>query len=356
MPSWLDGSGRGPVVSLENVLLNLETRATMPHTPAFFTPYSLPFPYNRNARCPQWVAYLNSILDEDTVALLQEWAGYVISGRTDLQKMMFLVGPTRSGKGTYADIVTRLLGKTNVVGPTMGGFIERFGLQSFLGMPLAIFDDVRIPARSDTITTAVERLLSIIGMGRLDVDRKNRAPWSGVLPTRIMMMSNEVTEFPDPSGALPYRTLVAVYSESFAGREDPQLADKLAVDMPGILNWALDGLDRLNRNGGRFTSPASSTEAKQEIEDAANPVRPFVREACLLGPEHSVSVDTLYAAWAIRHGGYKDDETQRKRFGKLLKQAHPGIRRERSMVNGERAYRYVGIGLIQVSGGWGTNH
>jgi len=343
MPVWLDGSSPGPAVALRNGVLLLETRRVLPHTPAFFTPYSLPFEYDPRAQCPKWLPYLRSILDEASISLLQEWTGYMISGRTDLQKLLFLVGPKRSGKGTYAYMLTQLLGEENVVGPTMGGFIERFGLQSFIGKPLAIFDDVRVPPRSDTLTVAVERLLSITGEGGLDVDRKNKAPWSGRLPTRIMMMSNEIAEFPDPSGALPYRTLAVVYNQSFAGREDHQLKQKLIPDLPGMLNWGLDGLDRLNQNNGQFTMPASGAEAREEIADAANPVRPFTREFCDLGADYSVCVDKLYALWAQQHGGYKDEEAQKRRFGKLLKQAHPEIRKDRPMVDGIREYRYFGI-------------
>ncbi|MCX4670329.1 hypothetical protein OG453_27165 [Streptomyces sp. NBC_01381] len=39
---------------------------------------------------------------------------------------------------------------------------------------------------------------------------------------------------------------------SWLGKEDTGLTDKLAEETPGILNWALDGLARLER-GGRIT-------------------------------------------------------------------------------------------------------
>ncbi len=45
------------------------------------------------------------------IDVLGEWFGYVISGRLDLHKILFMVGPTRGGKGVIARILTALIGK-----------------------------------------------------------------------------------------------------------------------------------------------------------------------------------------------------------------------------------------------------
>ena len=45
-------------------------------------------------------------------------------------------------------------------------------------------------------------------------------------------------------------------TELWLGREDVTLRDALQAELPGILNWALDGLSALVRQG-RFTEPAS---------------------------------------------------------------------------------------------------
>ena len=52
---------------------------------------------------------------------------------------------------------------------------------------------------------AVERLLSISGEDTLTIDRKYRDPWTGRLPTRFMILTNELPRFTDSSGALASR-------------------------------------------------------------------------------------------------------------------------------------------------------
>ena len=81
-----------------------------------------------------------------------------------------------------------------------------FGLSPLIGKPLAIISDARL---GDTPShTVVERLLSITGEDMLTVDRKFREPWSGKLPARFTILSNELPKFKDSSGAIANRLLI----------------------------------------------------------------------------------------------------------------------------------------------------
>jgi phage/plasmid-associated DNA primase len=48
--------------------------------------------------------------------------------------------------------------------------------------------------------------------------------------------------------------------ESFYGREDKTLGDRLATELPGIVNWPLAGWDRFTERG-HFKQPISSASA-----------------------------------------------------------------------------------------------
>ena len=93
------------VIACENTLVHVTTRQQIPHTPEFWNLVAVPFPYApEKVPTPAWDGFLHSVWGDDAeaIAALQEWTGYVLSGRTDLQKMMMIIGPTRSGKGTIA--------------------------------------------------------------------------------------------------------------------------------------------------------------------------------------------------------------------------------------------------------------
>ena len=58
--------------------------------------------------------------------------------------MLLLIGPTRSGKGTIARMLTALIGSGHVAGPTLASLGTNFGLSPLLGKPLAIISDARL--------------------------------------------------------------------------------------------------------------------------------------------------------------------------------------------------------------------
>lgn len=329
-PTWIEhhevDSPAVQMIACRNGVLDMSTRELTGHTPALFNAVSVPFDYQPDAAEPTaWLEFLTSVWPDDTksIALLQEYFGYVLSGRTDMQKLLLLIGPTRSGKGTIARLLADLVGRGHVAGPTLSSLGTNFGLAPLLGKPLAIIADARLG--NSPAHTVVERLLSITGEDLLTVDRKFREPWSGRLPTRLVVLSNELPRFRDSSAAIAGRMLVVQMHHSFLGREDRTLDQRLTVELPGILNWALEGLDRLTRTG-RFTVPASSEDATKLMMDLASPVSAFVRECCIREPNASVARDVLYDAWKRwaedngHMGGAKST------FGRDLRAVVPDIR------------------------------
>jgi putative DNA primase/helicase len=80
----------------------------------------LPFEFDARASAPrEWLAFLKKLWpnDPETIGTLQEWFGYLLTPDTRQQKILFLLGPKRSGKGTIARVLGELVGATNFAGP-----------------------------------------------------------------------------------------------------------------------------------------------------------------------------------------------------------------------------------------------
>ena len=163
-PCWLDGRRTGTIVACRNGLLDVDRHELLPHSPAFFNVVSVPFDYEPKARVPrQWLRFLRELWPHDPQSrkALAQWYGYVVSGRTDLQKILLLIGPTRAGKGVISRILKEMVGRKNVCGPTLASLSGEFGLAPLIGKSLAIVSDARLTGRHGGIV--VERLLSISG-------------------------------------------------------------------------------------------------------------------------------------------------------------------------------------------------
>lgn len=339
------GPPPGEVVACANGLLHVTTRELYDHDPRYFTRVAVPFAYEPDGSDPErWLTFLDELWrdDAEAVAAMQEWFGYVISGRIDPHKILLLVGPIRSGKGTIARVLTALVGRPNVAGPTLASLGTNFGMSPLLAKTLAVVSDARLGAGSDTV---VERLLSISGEDAITVDRKYREPWTGHLGTRFVIISNELPNFGDASGAIASRFVVLEARQSWFGRENVRLTGELYAELPGILRWALDGLDRLTETN-RFTAVSSSADAIAALADMVSSIGAFVRECCLVGPAFEAPVRQLYEAWkgwCARNGHYHAGTLQT--FGRDLRAVAPGLRVVQHRVGEHRHRWFTGLGL-----------
>jgi putative DNA primase/helicase len=346
-PSEADPDDSASQVACVNGVYDVATSTLLPHSPERFNLHSVPFAFDPDAKCPTWEWFLNDVLPADAVRLLRQWIGYLLSGRTDQEKLLHMQGLPRSGKGTTAYVVEQLLGEENIASPSIPKIVGTFGEQPLIGKTLAVMSDISWQHRD--IVQAVETIKAIVGRDSRDIDRKNREAWHGRLGVRFMIMGNDLPSFKDASGALAYRMLHIRFPGTVQGREDPTLKQRLLEELPGILLWAIEGLRDLDA-AGRFHEPESSRELAGEVRRQQGPVQPFIEDTCAYAAEaNPVPLDELfpvYRAWARR--AEVEHVLDRERFSRALTSA--GLTVERKMVDGVRARRVLGI-VPQVQGG-----
>jgi putative DNA primase/helicase len=128
-----------------------------------------------------------------------------------------IVGPSRSGKGTIAKVLERLVGVDNKVNPTLAELGRNFGIAPLIAKRIAIISDARLGQGAGQHVIA-ERLLSITGEDAITVDRKYLSAWTGRLQTRFLILSNELPRLAGASGALARRfILLKLLETSFYG-------------------------------------------------------------------------------------------------------------------------------------------
>jgi P4 family phage/plasmid primase-like protien len=344
-PAWLDSGDaelpdpaeclptRSEIVHLPTLLERGPTApgAVMAKTPRFFSVNVLGYSFDPNPPRPDaWLGFLADLWPDDPEAIraLQQWFGYLVTSDTAQQKILLLIGPKRSGKGTITRTLRALVGESNVAAPTLSTLASQFGAQSLIGKTVAVCPESRLTGRSDS-QAIVERLLSISGEDPQSVDRKHLTAWHGTLRTRFVLLGNELPRLGDYSGALPGRMIVLKMTRSFFGQEDLGLQDRILTELPGILVWAIAGWQDL-RAGGRFLQPASGQEMLEEFESLTNPIGAFLAERCDLGgSELKVNCKDLYEAWKTwcEENG-RDHPGDAAGFGKNLKAAVSTVRTE----------------------------
>jgi putative DNA primase/helicase len=358
-PAWL-GDATGPdlrqCLFARNGVIDLaalvagRTDYLTPPTPDLFNTTALPFAFDPAAPEPkEWLQFLADVWpgDAESPALLQQWFGYCITPDTRRQKIMLVVGPGRSGKGTIGRVLTALVGAANTAAPTLGSLAERFGLWPLLGKTLAVVGDAYLSGRADA-TLITERLKSISGEDLQTVDRKNREPVEARLGVRFLILTNEAPRLADSSAVITTRLLLLQTTLSHIGAEDLTLEERLLAELPGILLWAIAGWERLRR-AGRFTQPAAGAETLRQMRELASKITAFVEDCCTRGPGLKAPVAEVYGAfraWCAENGIEKP--AARNLFSRDVQAAYPAVTvgREREGGGGMSPRLFRGLELL----------
>ena len=310
-PFWTDPRDNDPspsdLLPFNNGVLDLRSFEMREPDPRLFALHRVDCDYDPEAEAPAWDEFLRSSFpdenEQESRDTIEEIVGYILSGETSRQKAFIFEGKPRSGKGTIARVIKELVGADRFTGPTISSFSGEFGLQQLIGKAVAVIADARGRSRFDP-HVLVERILSITGEDALSVNRKHQNFWHGTLPTRLILASNVPPKLTDPSGVVVSRFIAVAFQQSFLGREDHGLMDRLLAELPGIANRALAGLKRL-RERGHFIQPETGLEILEQMDESTGPVRAFVRDECVMGQQYQIVTQTLYehfVEWSAEHG------------------------------------------------------
>lgn len=230
-----------------------------PHTAFYVSDFCLPFAFDPEASCPQWLSFLDDtffdhgkgVVDCERIELLQEVMGYLLLERNDRQKCFMFHGASRSGKSTVAYIAGKLVGDENHHAIDFGDLVGRFNLASLVGKRLVIVNEGDAKGESFEVKPRIMgKLNAIIGRDKIPVEAKYKDTISIELPAKPLIVCNSKPQFHDPAGAFANRLVsIGFYNGRAEGSQDFTLWGRLESELPGIMLWALQGLRRLESKG-----------------------------------------------------------------------------------------------------------
>jgi putative DNA primase/helicase len=356
MHSWLDERHNGDdYVAVENGMLNLSAllageedidEILTPHDPNWFSTAKLPYKFDPEAECPAWEKFLDDVFsgDQESITALQMWFGYLLTTDMSLQKILFIIGPTRSGKGTIITVLRELLGQQAVGTPTLSSLGQQYGLVSLIGKTAAIIADARMPNRADD-SIITERLLNISGGDPVDIQRKYKTDLENFkLSCRFTLFSNLLPRLRDTSAVLVNRCIFLAMPNSYLGKEDRGLQGRLLAEMSGILNWAIIGREAL-KSVGKITQPTSGYSLLNELQSILSPVSMFLEDCCEIDKDAEVRTKELFYQWEIWCNENDISHTgDVQSFARKLKAVLPSLdTKQKRTALGDRSRYFVGL-------------
>ena len=326
-----DIGGPAGYVAAENCVIDLDAGEGRDHGPEYRFLSRLGCAYDPDADAPRFRAFLKQVVPKESDRKkLQEYAGYTLMHwALPHHKALFLVGPTASGKSTFLDTINAMLGEDTVASLTPQQLTgERFSGAELFEKWANIRND--IPAATVENTGMFKE---IIGGDPMKAERKRKDPFMFEPTAKHLFAANELPSTETDDEAFYRRILLVPFPETVPVAErDKHLDDKLQAELPGVLNWALQGYDRLQQQGG-FTADRTPGQTQETWQKWADSVSRFEKAALTEGDD-AIAKSDVYAAYLeyCRQEGIPSD-TQHSMTRSLKQQ---GYEDGRTYVDGEQ--------------------
>lgn len=294
------------IINFENGLLDIESYHLHPHTPEYLSTSQIPVMYNHEATCPRWLQFIQEVTcdDPEQAKLLQEVAGYALTTDTNFAKAFIFFGMGANGKSMFTRMLGKIVGRDSVSTLNLSTITRQFGLTGLIGKKVNFIDEISGNYFESNV------IKGLISGERISAEVKYRPEPLEFTPTvKLIFSINELPKINDTTPGLYRRFTIIPFDRSFEAKPDLQLEEKLTNELPGILNWAIEGLKML-RADGRFNETERNWEVMKTFKSDNSPVVEFITsyyEAPPAGDEskYSLPVSDLYSqyrGYCLDHG------------------------------------------------------
>ncbi len=259
-------------INLENGLLNPLTGEFKPHTPEIFSIIRIPIRYDSEADCPTFKAALEDKLDPEIKDTLQEMFGYCYLPGQKFEKAFLLYGPRMTMKSTALFVLGNMLGEENASASSLQRLNEdNFSIAYQYGKMANIHADL-----SSRFLKHTETFMLLTGGDKITTAKKGGHEFSFYPSVKQIFSCNHIPPTSNKNLAFYRRWIMMPFvKQTPLDKVDKDMKEKLLKELPGILNWSLEGLKRLLTNN-RFTYQPTEFEVKDFWEKYSDSIQSFI--------------------------------------------------------------------------------
>lgn len=297
------------MVTLDNLTYDLESSKKLKHSPNHFITKKLPFSYNSKAKDQRWREFVVQIMDgnKEMAEFLQQAVGYSLTGLTSEQCLFFLYGQGKNGKTTFVEVIMKMFGEyackaeNKMIMDINSSSAIPNDVARLNGHRFVLFSEIQEGRRLN------EAKVKNLTGGDTITARFLRQEFFDFEPSHtIWVFGNHKPLINGTDDGIWRRLRLINFAKQFSEKErDGQLREKLYKELPGIFNWALEGLQKWKENGKKLAVPDLVKRETLNYRGEMDVISSFINERCMQKVSYSCSNKELrsaYETWCSENG------------------------------------------------------
>jgi P4 family phage/plasmid primase-like protien len=304
-----------------------------PPSHELFTTTARDFDFNPDAECPLWRKFLEEVLPDPAVrAFAQDIMGLAQIPYTNMHKFFLFFGEGANGKSVFMDVLEAIIGTRNVCAVSLARFGERFALWPLTTCLVNLVAEIpAVDSMHTSVRIAEDKLKAVVGGDIIDIERKGKDIVKGRVTARLFFNTNTLPTFADRSQGVWRRLEIVPFTVTIP--DEKQIRDLarriIATELPGVFNYALEGLVRLLKRG-RFDVPEACNALKAQHRGDCAPEVGWLDDAVVAaGADDFLANEVLYSEYqsAMRAVGHQPLSI--RNLGTELLRKFPSAKRSR---------------------------
>lgn len=300
------------LINLQNGTYSLELQCLLTHSEQRYLTTQLPFSYDTQGICPTWKRYLETTFidrngnpDFELINFIQEAIGYSLTTDIRYHIMFWCYGEGANGKGVLFHVLEALAG--NAAMPFNVNLLhrEQYQLADLAGKRIAL-----CPEADSSSVVEDDIVKALVAGDSLQVRQIRKEPFTLKPTVKLWWSMNKLPTVTDTSTGFWRRLAVIPFNADFEKRQRVQRIDNLKelldFELPGIFNWAMEGLNRLHSNNA-FTRVKQIEEWTENYRQESNTIAAFIDDECELGRGFNIASHGIYSHYRdwCSSNGYK---------------------------------------------------
>jgi P4 family phage/plasmid primase-like protien len=295
-PCSIDGSlDADHVLPMANGLLDFSVWPPVmhDHTRSFYALSYLPYDYDPDAKCPMWDKYLvdSTVGNQELMDSMQLFAGYCLMPEHGQQIFMMVNGDPGTGKSQFLEVLRNMLGDENVSDVKLHEMVDANKMYMTFQKRLNMCDETLkvMDSKSENL------LKSYVSGGKVTMHIFHKDKFQVTPTAKIIIACDRLPQIKGDLRSGIWRRMVIVPFDHVIPKSERILDFAKTIhakgETPGILNWALAGLRRIQELG-KFPIPGISAAIKEEHQRDCMPEIQFFQDhfdACLSEDENVVN-------------------------------------------------------------------